>query len=169
VAKPPPLPPTATTTYPTTARVDVPSELLPDVQRLIEDARTPRPWFDLPLGIGLGLLASLLTSVFTVVVPRYEAIYRDFGVRLPTPTVVLLKLSRVVSETYAWVLFWIVAAVVPVVVARVRPWPPRHRGLGMTIGVTVTLILLGVTSLGVYWALQSPMVDLIQSVSGPNR
>jgi hypothetical protein len=167
VSKPPPLPPTAT--HPSTARVDVPAELLPDVRRLIDDAREPRPWFDLPLGIGLGMFASLLTAVFTVIVPRYEAIFRDFGVRLPTPTVVLLKLSRFVSETYAWVLCWVVAAVVPVVVARVRPWPPRHRGLGLTIGVTVTVILLGVTALAVYWALQLPMVDLIQSVSGPNR
>jgi len=146
--------------------MDVPFELVPEVERLLADARRPRPWFDLPIGIGLGLFAAVVTFLMVVMVPRFEEIFRDFGTKLPTPTVVLLNASRFFGMDYGWVLFWVIAAVVPVVVARSRPWPPRHRGLGLTVSVIVSGVLIGLTLLAVYVALMLPMVSLIQTVSG---
>ena len=174
MANPPPLPPRTTTppreTPLSVVQVDVPFELVPDVQRLIADARRPRPWFDVPLGIGLGLFAVVLTYLMTVMIPRFEEVFRDFGVKLPTATVLLLRASRFFGPTGGWVIFWIPAIVVPLLVARARPWPPRHRGLGLTLTVVVTLLLIGLTVLAVYVALQLPMLKLIQTVSGgPNR
>ena len=145
--------------------MDVPFELVPEVERLLADARRPRPWFDLPIGIGLGLFAAVVTFLMVVMVPRFEEIFRDFGTKLPTPTVVLLNASRFFGMDYGWVLFWVIAAVVPVLVARIRPWPPRHRGLGLTVSVIVSGVLIGLTLLAVYVALMLPMVSLIQTVS----
>lgn len=163
---PPPLPNSPYASPMSVVKMEVPFELVPDVERLLADARRPRPWFDLPIGIGLGLFAAVVTFLMVVMVPRFEAIFRDFGTKLPTPTVVLLNVSRFFSMDYGWVLFWVIAAVVPVVVARIRPWPPRHRGLGLTISVTVTVLLIGLTALAVYVALQLPMLSLIDTVSG---
>lgn len=165
----PPVPqdlPYSTPTPLSVVRMDVPFELVPHVERLLADARRPRPWFDLPLGIGLGLFAAVVTWLMLVTVPRFEEIFRDFGTRLPTPTVLLLNASRFFGMDYGWVIFWVIAAVVPVAVARIRPWPPRHRGLGATVSVIVMGMLLGLTLIAVYAALMLPMVSLIQQVSG---
>ena len=170
MANPPPLPPRNGPSTLGTVAVDVPFELVPDVQRLIADARRPRPWFDVPLGIGLGLFAVVLTYLMTVMIPRFEELFRDFGVKLPTATILLLRASRFFGPTGGWMIFWIPAIVVPIAVARARPWPPRHRGLGLTVTVVVTLLLIGLTVLAVYVALQLPMLKLIQAVSGgPSR
>jgi len=149
--------------------VDVPLQLVPEVERLVADARRPRPWFDLPLGIGLGLFAALMTTLFTIVVPRFEAIYRDFSTRLPTPTVMLLNITRFLNATYAWVVFWVIAVVVPILVARLRPWPPQRRGPALKVAVILSVLLIGLAVVALYVTLQLPMINLIQSVSGPKR
>ena len=163
---PPPIPYSPDSKPFSVVSIDVPFELVPEVERLLADARRPRPWFYLPLGIGLGLFAAVVTFLMVVMVPRFEEIFRDFGTKLPTPTVVLLNASRFFGRDYGWVVFWVIAAVVPVAVARLRPWPPRRRGLGLTVSVLVTMLLIGLTVLAVYVALQLPLLSLIDTVSG---
>jgi hypothetical protein len=168
---------------PRTTDVAVPVELVPAVLRLIAEARAgggvepvidyatppalrPRPWIHWPLALGLGSLAGVFTFLMVVVVPRFEEIYRDFGTKLPTPTVMMLRLSRFVANDYGWVVAWAIAIGVPVAVARLRPWPPVGRSRGWGVTIFVTILLTGTGMFAVYALLQLPMIALIQSVSG---
>lgn len=133
----------------------------------LEYSPARRPLVHIPLLISLCLFASAFTFLMTSVVPRFEAIYRDFGTKLPTPTQYVLIVSRFVANDYGWVLVWLFALALPIVVARIGP-APRRGGWGASVFVTV--LLAGVTLCLIYALLQLPLMTILETVSaGPAK
>jgi hypothetical protein len=170
----------------TTRTIAVPIELAPTVDRMIADFRrgtaavrplayrtaeaARRPYVDVPLAIALVVVAGVLIALMMCVVPRFEDLFKDFGATLPTATQRLLRFSRFVANDYGWAPIVLVALAIPVVVARLRRWPPRPRrpvpGLGSAI---LAVVLIGALVLITHALLILPMVTLIQAVNGGAR
>src|SRR5260221_8311770 len=166
-----------------TRPIDVPLELAPAVDRMIADfdrgsaalptldyngpaAIPPRPLIDVPLAAGLFFFAGVFTWLVVSVVPRFEMIFKDFGTKLPTPTIYLLTVSRAFGGGYAWLVVWTLALSIPIATARLRRWPPRRAGTGWGVAIFVTVLLIGLSLILIYALLQLPLLAVIQSVSG---
>jgi type II secretory pathway component PulF len=88
------------------------------------------------LWIGLGLLLYL-------VVPRFEAIFADFGVDLPALTVLLVKISRFVVR-YWWVVLAMLVLLAPVdraILEHLRRSPGGRRAVRLWSGLVIALPL----------------------------
>ena len=126
-----------------------------------------RPIVDVPL-LCVGVLFAAVVSLLTVyVTPRMEAVFRDFGVKLPEMSVGVLRFSRLCARGglgAVWLLMLAPAFLVPLMTR----WPPadprrRHSRLGRML---VILLLAGFTA----WlavGLFLPYVTLVDSVARP--
>jgi len=169
-----------------TRLIAVPTELVAEVEQLIaarrgdfggtsalEYSRTEsmrRPITDWLLTLVLGSLAAGLTAICFVYIPKMEAIFVDFKIELPTGTQWVLAASRWASHEYGFWIFWAVALGLPVIWARVRRWPPREGNVGRGARYFMLIvILLGGGAVVAYYVMMAPVVELIQSVSGPQR
>jgi hypothetical protein len=129
------------------------------------DYQTPtpapsRPRVDLGTIVLCALIAGIWTFTLVLVVPRFEAVFRDFGVRLPLVTAVLLKASRAVMLAPVWLgLVWVVAAV-PVAMSI-----PLGR-VGRRILRGILYLVLAATVAGFAVALFAPYVGMINAISG---
>lgn len=162
-----------------TKSIIVPLELVPSVEGMIAAHRTggsrtldysnlakapSKRWIHLPLAIGLWTLTGLFTFLMLVVVPKFEEIFKDFGVKLPMATVVLLNVSRAMGSILTLAALWVVAVAIPIGVARLQKPVAERRW----IVATLTTVFLTVAMVMLTWMLlMLPMMALIQAVSGP--
>lgn len=157
--------------------IEVPVEIAPMVDGMVADfhrgatagvlsyGMVSRPLFDIPLLIGLGLFAGIFTFLMLVMVPRYKDIFKDFGARLPAPTMFLLDVSDFFGRGFGWAILWGLVIAIPIAVARLRPWPPRRPARGAAVSISVAIVLSGAMVTVTYFLVVLPMVTLIQSVS----
>jgi hypothetical protein len=104
------------------------------------------------------LIASVLTFTPIFLVPRFEAIFRDFGMKLPLTTATFLQFSRAANGGLL-PLIWLLAAV-PVAVSI-----PLNR-LGRRILRAFLYLVLVAILIWIALALFLPYVTLVNSVSG---
>jgi type IV pilus assembly protein PilC len=127
--------------------------------------------FSLSAFISTGILLAVIFFTLVFVVPRFEAIFKDFGTQMPALTIYLLDASRFAVRF--WWLCLTVAIAIPIVcgfiiglVARGGDANPSTRfGRRLSI-VGVVLLLLGLYLVLLVIALFLPMINLIQAVSG---
>jgi type IV pilus assembly protein PilC len=50
----------------------------------------------------ISIAVGIVSMIMIFVIPKFEEIFRDFGTKLPTVTVVLLKISRWFANDYGW-------------------------------------------------------------------
>jgi type II secretory pathway component PulF len=160
---------TSPPTYPPGQMIAIPQPLIPQVQRLITNYNRPRPWTDWPLALCLAAVAATLTYLLLVWVPRFEDLFRDFGTKLPTPTAALLIASRFCGQQSGWIIPWAVAIVLPILVARLRPWPPRHSAAWWLAYAFVAALAIFAIVVATVILLYLPMFELIQTVGGGAR
>jgi type IV pilus assembly protein PilC len=62
----------------------------------------------------ISIAVGIVSMIMIFVIPKFEDIFRDFGTKLPTVTVILLKISRWFANEYGWayviafpVVFWL--------------------------------------------------------------
>src|SRR5688572_987513 len=62
----------------------------------------------------ISIAVGIVSMIMIFVIPKFEDIFRDFGTKLPTVTVVLLRISRWFANDYGWayilafpVVFWL--------------------------------------------------------------
>ena len=152
-----------------TRLIEVPERLAPQLERFLAAQNAPRPITDWPLTLCLCAIAAVLTWSLLYWVPRFEDIFRDFGTRLPTATVILLIASRYFGQQSGWIIAWSIALVLPILVSRLRPWPPRHpAGWWLTYAFIAALAILAIIAITTIF-LFLPMLTLIETVSGPRR
>jgi hypothetical protein len=125
-----------------------------------------RPVVDVPL-LCTGVLFIVVVSALTVfVAPRLEAVFRDFGTKLPGVSIGVLRFARFCNRgglPVVWVLLLAPAFLVPLL----RPWPPedprvRHSRLARTVVILLLSIFTAWVALGLFM----PYVSLVESVSG---
>jgi type II secretory pathway component PulF len=148
-----------------TRLIAIPEPLIPQVERLLARQNAPRPITDWPLTLCLAAIAAVLTWSLLYWVPRFEDIFRDFGTRLPTPTVILLIASRYFGHQSGWIIAWAIALGLPVFVARLRPWPPRHPTAWWLAYASISaLTIIAIIAITII-VLCLPMLTLIETVS----
>ena len=139
------------------------------------DYPTPRPRGRRAFAIGTfvssGLAVLILCGLLVFVAPMFEAAFKDFGVALPLPTVLLLRAGRVAAGGG-----WVVAALIPILLGFVAPLFDRYDDAenGTSVrrrrrgwfGLLLTL-LFGLIVMFVTLALLLPMAQLITAVSAP--
>jgi hypothetical protein len=163
--------------------MSVPVELAPAVAQMIAAHRagarpaggpleyhTPEPprrraLADWPMMLALLGLCAVLHGMAVFVVPRYETLYRDFGTKLPTSTVVLLVFARFLRNDYGWAYLWPLALVVPIVVAQLRR-PLLAGRRRFSAAFVLTLLLIVAVLLVSHVALTAPLGTFIRAVSG---
>jgi len=164
-----------------TRMIAVPVEIAPVVDEMVADfhrgatsgvlsyGKISRPLFDIPLLIGLGIFAGVFTFLMVVMVPRYQDIFKDFGSKLPEPTIFLLRLSDFFGRDFGWAILWALVIAIPIAVARLRPWPPRRPARGAAVSIVLAVVLSGMMVVVTCILVVLPMVTLIQSISSPAR
>jgi type IV pilus assembly protein PilC len=62
----------------------------------------------------ISIAVGIVSMIMIFVIPKFEDIFRDFGTKLPTVTVILLRISRWFANEYGWayviafpVVFWL--------------------------------------------------------------
>lgn len=127
-----------------------------------------RPIVHVPILVIGCVFAALFTLVVFYVVPKFEEIFRDFGTKLPGPTVFLLSISgSLVSRLVTVIVVWLFAIVLPFVVAAMSP--PRSPSTGesrRSLATTLYVLVIGALVLLICVALFAPMVSLIDAVNG---
>ena len=115
-----------------------------------------------PVAVGTIVVCLLIALVLTVtpifLVPRFEDIFRDFGMKLPLVTVSFLQFSRAANRGLL-PLIWLLAAV-PVAVSI-----PLDR-LGRRILRAFLYLVLVAILVWIALALFMPYVTLVNTVSG---
>ena len=108
----------------------------------------------------LGVL-SVLLMIFVVVVPRFETIFADFGVKLPGVTRLVLDVGRFLQTPIGWIVGLMavcgaaaIVALVPVSGRLVRP---------------LMTVVLGLLVVGLGLAMLMPMLKLIESIAGGGK
>ena len=119
----------------------------------------PRPLLSINTFIVSAICIWGVSAIVMLVVPKFESIFRDFGVQLPTLTVIILALSHFL---YPWGAIPALAAPVALgFLVQTFPNPSAARWLRLVlIVVSMGLILLLVI------ALFMPMITLIGNMSG---
>src|SRR3954454_6385185 len=85
--------------------------------------RPRRPIIDLALAFSCLSAAVAVTVVMFMVVPRAEATFKDYAIKLPMATVLLLWFSRF-CQSGGIALVWMIFAVPPFVAPLLQTWPP---------------------------------------------
>jgi len=136
----------------------------------------PRGVFDESACYAASLVACVLMVDLLFVVPRFEAIFKDFAVKLPLATQWLLIASRWTTGGL-WALFLVMPVLFGFLVARVQPvgpepedpeeaHGPRRRWPGSWWMFRLAMMAILAIVLVTVFALFLPMVTLIQAVSG---
>jgi len=113
-----------------------------------------------------GVFAAFVLGITTIVAPKFEAIFTDFGTALPAATVLVLAISRWVRLEFGWVAI----VLLPVAVALLIRIFARHEGpngkrpfielLGILLAALLTLFFIVVAMV----AMVLPMLNLMQVV-----
>jgi type II secretory pathway component PulF len=100
----------------------------------------------------------VLLAIFFLIMPRLENVYKDFGVKLPWITMLVLNVSRFLKTPLGWLVAAFIAGIIAVVVA-VLPIPRRWLRLLVTFVLALTVIALAL-------AVLLPFLNLMESISG---
>ena len=140
-----------------------------NVDALPANAPRRRRWTSVPQTIVLLILTAYASLLLTRVVPGFEPMFRDFGVKLPAFTQVLLDVSRWYSRGYGWIVVWLVPFVVPVLVTRLSERLKMTTEHKVRLMLALSVLVLGLTVLFIvtWLALMLPMTALMRAVSGP--
>ena len=115
------------------------------------------------LVVGIPIVCLLLVMIF--VIPKFEAIFADFGTRLPAITQFLIDVARICAR-----FGWLPAALFPLAAGFVFPLfvqpDLRHAHARVLIALLLVLVMLLATLLILIIALFMPMLSLIQNISG---
>jgi hypothetical protein len=133
---------------------------------LAYESEKRRPWTSIPMTISFVFVVATVTFIMLFVVPKFEDIFKDFHAELPGITKILLVITRF-GNGLGLVLLWVLAIGVPVLITRLRTWPPAggRRSLDLVVALTCLLFLIcSAILLGI--ALFAPMITLIDSISG---
>ena len=98
----------------------------------------------------------LITTILTLILPRVEQIYKDFGVKLPAITVAVLSTGHSIGGVASWIVAIPLSVLAAYVVATVpigARWLPLI--LTLVLGAIACLIAL---------ALFLPMISLMQNI-----
>ena len=106
-----------------------------------------------------------------LIVPRFEAVWRDFSVKLPLLTVVLLSFSRWLRFDHGWAYLLAMPPVLALIVGALsvpgRRLPAaqqaRRVGLGLLLFIALGLAMLALVVIGLFL----PMITMIDTVGGP--
>ncbi len=109
------------------------------------------------------VMAAILTVVGAVIVPRFAAIVKDFGVALPPSTELLIGFSSWFVR-YGWVVVWALSFVIALVMSAAT-WRLPDPWRAFRITRRILLLLLTIMILLGAWALCAPMLNLITAVS----
>jgi hypothetical protein len=124
-----------------------------------------RPIVDAPLLV-TGLLFAVVVSILTLIVSlRFEAVFRDFGTKLPAITLSVLQFCRICRSgglTLVWAAMLAPAFLVPLL----RPWPPADpRRRSSPLARLLATLLFGLFTAWIALGLFVPYVNLIDTVS----
>lgn len=121
----------------------------------------------IPWGLVLIPWVLVVTVACVFVIPRFELFYRDFGTKLPTMTIYAVQFSHIFNS-FGWLAVWTFTLVIPFVASRARADYP-----GKTLwwrGVMLAVLLSGSTAAITWFAMQLPMVTILQTVTaGPRK
>lgn len=106
-----------------------------------------------------------------LVVPRFEAVFRDFRTELPWITKLVLYISRWAANEYGWmfVLPLIVALVVPGLLLDLRGTSEQGLRIYRRVARLLLMLAMLVVSGVIILACFMPMISLIDSVSGARK
>ena len=147
--------------------LQVPAELAPEVQRMIERRRDG---IGLVIPVLLGLIFAALAGAWTWIVlvmfPRAEDLFKDFKIELPGLTKWFVMITHSFGG-YGWAIAWVLPMVVPVAVVMAARKLSTVHGRALLM-VVVALAVFGMIALLMvtYVAMILPMISLIQTVSG---
>ena len=103
-----------------------------------------------------------VTAAFVLVAPKFEPIFRDFGVQLPAVTIAVLTVSRLL---YPWgILPALIAPIALGFLVQTFPNPASARWVRLAL-VVVAAILIFLLVIGLFM----PMITLIGNMSGGRR
>jgi len=91
--------------------------------------------------------------------PRVKGIYRDFGLRLPRSTQLLLDVSDAPRACSGWVLLALVPFAAPFLLARLRPGARRWVA-------TLAILFMGLFAIFAMYAMFEPIFTVMIGISG---
>ena len=104
---------------------------------------------------------AVITLILTVVVPRLEVTFADFGVKLPLATVLMINLSHVFRTLYLWIAF------IPLAVF-IGMFAPTSRAARIWLRVFI-MLAVALTVLFVAAATFMPLLSLMDSISSGKK
>jgi type II secretory pathway component PulF len=102
----------------------------------------------------------LITIILTLILPRVETIYKDFGVKLPAVTIAVLSAGHSIGGVASWIVAIPLSVLAAYVVATL---PIRGRRLQL-----ILTLFLGVIACLIALALFLPMISLMQNAYDPS-
>ena len=132
-------------------------------------AASGRPWWVMPrLAVVLMSAAFFFQISSGFVVYRFEAMFKDFNVKLPGTTVLYLNVARWWQQEYGWAVGWGLALAVAIsalawTASHPRPGSvrPLRWGRAVMLVVLVFILISAVTVLAVFM----PMITLIEGIT----
>jgi hypothetical protein len=125
----------------------------------------PRPIVDAPLlitGIAFAVVVTILTLSLSL---RLEAIFRDFGTKLPVVTLSVLQFCRI-CRGGALPLVWAAMLAPAFLVPLLRPWPPADpRRRYSRLARMIATLLFGLLTAWIALGLFIPYVGIIDAVT----
>lgn len=132
-----------------------------------------------PLDVGTHIMTTIMATIYLAVpvfvlvfiVPRFEAIFKDFKTELPGITKLILSISRWTANEYGWAFLplIIVAVVVPGLLLDLRSTTGNEVRLYRRVATRLLLVAVILFTGLAMIACVIPMLDLINAVSGPPR
>jgi len=86
----------------------------------------------------LSIAAAILTFIMVFIVPKFESIFRDMGVTLPVPTLLLIAISRFIASSW-----WLMAIGAVALVVMIRMVRRTRRGANLIDRATLRLPVMG--------------------------
>jgi len=86
----------------------------------------------------MSIAAGILTFIMVFIIPRFESIFKDMGVRLPVPTLLLIEISRFFAS--GW---WLMAIGAVALVVMLRLFRRTRRGANLIDRTALRLPVLG--------------------------
>ena len=134
------------------------------------------PPFSLPAFFATGAIMLLSGWILAIVVPRMEMLYKDYGLRLPAATQLLLDVARFLSQSGflpAMILPVLVALLVPHLIPRTRQDDgksdaPGRRLMAWAVALLLVNLVTFVVFIVVGVTLWLPMMNLMSNLAAPN-
>ncbi len=122
-----------------------------------------------PQCLAWGAFSTCVLIVCTVLAPRFEAVFKDFAVALPTTTILILAISRWVRLEFGWLAIVLLPPAVAMVVRAFARYELPHgkRVFAELLSLLLAMLLTAFFLVLVLLGLIMPLVDLLQPVAPP--